>query len=321
MTRKAPLAVLLCLAALGLARDAAAFGKGDKGRAGAQFLKIAPGARPSGMGEAFAGVADDIHSVYYNPAGLGTLRRVEVTGSHSAQFQGVRYNFAALAVPLLSWVDTDKPRNAYGVLGVAIYSLSVDEIERRGTTETDDPLDEFEAADFAYALTYAYKIPDTGLSLGVTAKAIKSEIGEARANTAAADFGALWRHNRLGVGAGVRNVGGDHGFNEAADPLPLTIFSGAAYKFSDRLIGSTELDLPRDSKATVGVGVEYKHPFADKLTGSVRSGYNTKNTDADELAGVSFGMGVGYSNFNFDFAFIPFGDLGNVFRYSLVVKF
>lgn len=37
------------------------------------------GARPLSMGGAFVAVADDVHSVYWNPAGLGNIRNVEFT--------------------------------------------------------------------------------------------------------------------------------------------------------------------------------------------------------------------------------------------------
>lgn len=36
------------------------------------FLRIAPGARPAGMGEAFVAIADDATATHWNPAGLGT---------------------------------------------------------------------------------------------------------------------------------------------------------------------------------------------------------------------------------------------------------
>jgi hypothetical protein len=40
--------------------------------AGVLFLRIAPGSRPGGMGEAFVSIADDATATYWNPAGLGT---------------------------------------------------------------------------------------------------------------------------------------------------------------------------------------------------------------------------------------------------------
>lgn len=310
----------LVLAALA-AREASAFGSGDKGTSGAQFLKITPGARPSAMGDAFAGVADDVHAIYYNPAGLGTLRRVEVAGMHDSFVQGVNYEFAAMAVPLLSWVDTKEEKNKYGVLGVAVYDLQVGGIERRSTTETDQAVDTFGSSDFAYALSYGYRVPDIGLSLGATAKFVNQTLDTAKANAFAADVGALYRFDRVGLGAGIRNVGSRVKFGTASDPLPTTAFGGLGYKFSDRWIGSVEVDVPRDNSASVGFGTEYRHPFADKLTGAVRAGYSSRNTDAGGFSGATFGLGLGYGNFDFDFAFVPFGELGNAVKYSLVVKF
>ena len=50
--------------------------------AGAIFLLISPGARPGGMGETHAAVADDAYASYYNPAGLGFLKGREAAGMH-----------------------------------------------------------------------------------------------------------------------------------------------------------------------------------------------------------------------------------------------
>jgi len=315
MKRLVTLSAALLVAALA-AREARAFGGSDVGTSGAQFLKITPGARPSGEG-----VADDIHAIYYNPAGLGTLRRVEVAGMHDSYFQGVNYEFAAAAVPILAWTDTQQDKNKYGVLGVAVYDLEVSGIEQRGTTESDTPVATFGSSDFAYSLSYGYRIADLGLSLGATMKYIDQTLDNVKASAVAGDFGALYRFGRVGVGAGVRNVGSKPKFLSQADPLPTTVFTGLGYKITDNWIGSLELDAPRDNDMTFGLGTEYKIFFVDKLTGAVRAGYNTKNAYAGGFNGASFGLGLGYGNFDFDFAFVPFGDLGNTYKYSMVVKF
>jgi len=39
--------------------------------AGVLYLRVAPGARPAGMGECFVSIADDASATYWNPAGLG----------------------------------------------------------------------------------------------------------------------------------------------------------------------------------------------------------------------------------------------------------
>lgn len=285
------------------------------------MLKIAPGARPAAMGEAFGGLADDVHAAYYNPAGLGGLKKVEITAMHESRFQGVAYDYAALAVPMLSWVDSPLKGNAYGVLAVSIYSLSVGGIERRGTTETDEAVDTFAASDLAYALSYGYSLPETPLSIGLTAKAIDSRIDSAKASSFAADAGVLAKGERLSGGAGLRNFGTKQRFRSEADPLPMTAFLGGGYRFSKELVAVIEADLPRDRNLTVGGGAEYRHGFAENLTGAARAGYNSRNTDAGGLSGFSMGFGLGYGSFDFDFAWLPFGDLGSSFRYSLVVKF
>ncbi len=301
--------------------EARAFGSGDRGTSGGQFLKVAPGARPSGMGEAFAGVADDVNAIYYNPAGLATLTRVEVTGMHDSYLQGFNYEYAAMAVPMLAWTDSKLEKNAYGVLGAAIYNLNVSGLEQRGVNETDQPLSTFASNDLAYSLAYAITIPDTGLSLGVTGKGIEENLGTAHASAFAADVGALYRTGRLGLGAGVRNAGTQVRFTTVSDPLPLVGFAGAGYKFNDAWIGSVEADMPRDSNMSLAVGAEYRKKFVDKLTGALRAGYTTRNSDAGGLAGATMGLGVGYGNLSFDFAFVPFGDLGNTYKYSLTAKF
>lgn len=71
MLFKRPSKIIVLLAALfiGLTSGSAyAISEG-----GAIFLLIRPGARPSGMGSAFAAIADDATATYFNPAGLAFL--------------------------------------------------------------------------------------------------------------------------------------------------------------------------------------------------------------------------------------------------------
>jgi len=313
---------LLLACSLLLAAPAAAFfSPANRGTSGAQFLEIAPGARSAGMGEAFSGVADSVEAVYYNPAGLGNLRRVEVEGMGDQYFQGMTYDFAALAVPMLSWIDTRKPANYYGVLAFSIYNLSISNIPIQGTTESASPTGSFTSEDLAYALSYAYAFQDTGLSLGVTGKYVTSNLDGYNASGLAGDAGALYTGERYSLGAGFRNMGSSYGFNGQGDPLPFLAYAGAGYYFKPGWLGSVEFDAPRDNNFGLAFGTEYRRAFAGKLSGAVRAGYNTLENSAGGFAGTSFGGGIGYGSFSFDFAFVPFGELGNTYRYALTVKF
>ena len=95
-----------------------AFAASPVGTSGAQFLEIEPGARPAGMGYAFSAIGNDPNAVYYNPAGLASLKRVEATGMEDQYFQGVNYDFATVAVPLARL-----SKNSDANYGVAAASL------------------------------------------------------------------------------------------------------------------------------------------------------------------------------------------------------
>ncbi len=55
----------------------------------AAFEDLGFGARVPGMGDAFTGVADDLSSVYYNPAGLANLERPKAMASHAIFYSGL----------------------------------------------------------------------------------------------------------------------------------------------------------------------------------------------------------------------------------------
>ncbi|MFZ1288845.1 MAG: hypothetical protein WAR79_02050, partial [Melioribacteraceae bacterium] len=66
------------------------------GTTAAAVLKIAPGARSLGMGNAYVGVSDDIYSVYFNPAGITRAKgNSQVAFNHSEWLADVNYDFAA----------------------------------------------------------------------------------------------------------------------------------------------------------------------------------------------------------------------------------
>jgi hypothetical protein len=66
----------------------------------ASHVDIGFGARPMAMGGAFVGLADDEHSVYWNPAGLADTKNYITSFSHADQMEFVTYRFMALVAPL-----------------------------------------------------------------------------------------------------------------------------------------------------------------------------------------------------------------------------
>lgn len=77
------------LAAFLLPALASAFGAA--GAASSPYLKLPMGARGTGMGEAFSGIANDVNALYYNPAGLTAMDAAQLQLMHLEGFGGVRY--------------------------------------------------------------------------------------------------------------------------------------------------------------------------------------------------------------------------------------
>ena len=75
-------------------------------RARAAYEDVGVGARVTGLGHAYTAVADDVYSVYYNPAGLAILERPEFGTTYSRLLTGlsdgsnIQNSFLAYAHPL-----------------------------------------------------------------------------------------------------------------------------------------------------------------------------------------------------------------------------
>ncbi len=318
--------VLLLLALLASAGSARAKSSAA-GTSGAQFLKLGAGARAGAMGDAFTAIADDAFAAYYNPAGLVRLQRPQLGGAHSALFQGVSYQSLAVVIPFgraegRERIETGGNKHA---LGLSIYYLGVGDIERR-TGDSTLPVGTFNSADSAYAFTYAYAASDR-LSLGVTGKIINQTIDSYSGAALAADLGALYRMNPLSekpvsLGVSIRNVGKRIGYTASeSDPLPTTITAAAAVSVTKNVLVDLDLGKARDADPYVALGGEARHVLTEGITGAFRAGFTSSRRDNGGLAGVTAGGGLAFQKASFDFAWIPFGALGDAFRFSLLVKF
>src|ERR1700680_195642 len=58
------------------------FCRAASGTEGASFLDIPVGGRPAALGSAYSAMATDVYATVWNPAGLGFLRSMEVSGQH-----------------------------------------------------------------------------------------------------------------------------------------------------------------------------------------------------------------------------------------------
>jgi hypothetical protein len=291
-------------------------GRSDVGTSGAVFLKLNAGSRPAAMGEAFGGIANDVNALYYNPAGAGFLAKPEFTAQYGSWFQSISYNALGFIYPV----------QGFGSLGLGVVNLGVTDIEKR-SSDSVDPEGTFGASDYAYFLHYSRAVTSR-LAAGVNLKLVSQKIDDRSATAYCGDAGVLWQTpvNNLSAGLAVQNLGNEVKFDVTGDPLPLNIKAGLGYALAlrsrSRLLVGLDANMPRDNDVMVFGGAEYSRAFGGEFAAALRAGYkNVAQEKLGGMAGLTAGAGLTWRQFSLDFAWVPYGDLGDTFRYSLVAKF
>lgn len=283
---------------------------------GAAFLKINTSARAASLGGAYTGVGNDVSAINYNPAALSLLEKKELTAQHTEWVTDINHDFLALAMPLNRSDSTES-------VGMSIVFLTQGKLE--GRDENRQKTSTFEASDLAVTLSYAGKF-NTSIRWGAGAKLIRQNIADESAGGAAFDLGMLYQppiQNTM-VGFSLLNIGPPMKFIDQRYKLPLTMAVGVGYNLLKTL--TFALDIKSniyDKKTDVSFGTEY---FPLNIL-SVRLGYiETKKYELSDHKAIlspnlSGGFGLKILNFTTDYAFVPFGDLGNTHKLSFSVKF
>ena len=299
----------MVLGAAGLALLCAA--PAAAGETGA-FLKIPAGARAVGLGSAYTAMADDAASVAWNPAGLGHVGRRELTATHAELFAGLRHEFMAAAAP-----------TPLGTLGLAAELLTQSDLEGRDAQGRQTG--SLAASDRAVTVALGRTLGRFQLGGGV--RFIESKLADATARTLAVDIGGQAKAGAvfgvpLSLGAAVRNLGPGLSYGGTREPLPTTLSAGAAVRLPAGLTMAAEWRWrPNGDKAEFGLGTEY----AVLPSVALRAGFATTRAVSGGaaiggLAGLGAGLGLRLGRLGLDYAFTPFGELGNVQRLSLGVR-
>ena len=285
--------------------------EGDAGTSSAQFLKLGLGARALAMGGAFAGLADDVTALYWNPAGLAGLDGRELSFTHQSLFQNVSYEFAVFAQPV----------GEVGVLAGGVSYLHMDQLQ--GRDELGDFTSEFTSSDVGLTLGLGLEAGNS-LLLGASIKYLNQTIEDYSAHALAFDLGWLYRipGDRFRVGGIIQNLGHEMKFVSESYALPRVLKLGVAY--SDSLArGSinvvTDVYVPSDDRNSLHLGTEYTY---GNLV-AARMGYDG-SSDLGSRSKLSFGAGLIFSRAHtcrLDYCFLPQGDLGESHTISLLFHF
>lgn len=282
------------------------------GTTAAAFLKIPAGARPSGMGETFVAIGDDVNAVYWNPAGLGTLDRAEVTAMHSIWFSDIKYDFLAFAYP-----------TSIGTFGINATLVSMGTFEGYTIDSQNNPVATgyYTARDLSIGASFAYEV-DTNIYIGGTLKYINEIIDDMSAYGFALDTGFLYKDiiENVSIGLNIQNIGPAMKYKNVSSRMPLNFKIGVSAKPVRIFTYAIDFDIPTDNKLKLNTGIEL---WIQNLV-AIRVGYSFRFGDFEystRLAGLSSGIGFKISNDYFlDYVFVPYGNLGNTHRFAISVK-
>ncbi len=280
----------------------------DIGSTTAQFLKLGIGAKSAAMGNAVTSINNGTDAIYWNPANLIYIDKKELSFSHAIWFEDVNYE----------WLSFALPTTEYGVFGFGLQYVSYGSIDKVDNTNTSDG--SFSPLDMALYLSYANSYDR--LNFGLNLKYIYSKIEES-ASAIALDLGATYKlyNDKTFIGAALTNLGTSMKFNKESEELPLLFKIGASHYLLDEWLVSLDLNFPKDNEFYFNFGTQYSIEIADDLNFALRVGYEGRNKDIPGFNWINLGFGFEYLDYKFDYAFVPYGDIGMTHRFSFGIKF
>ena len=284
------------------------------GTAGMQFLKIGADARGNSLSGAVLSTVSGIDSLYWNPAGLNSIKGREAMLTYNHWLAGMQYIYAGFGMPLLI--------SKLGRVAGSVTYVSEGKVDA-GTIQNNLKNGSY---DLALSGTYAMKLGK--IHLGGAIRFITKSIFGYQSTGATMDIGGQMNIpgvNGLTVGMVAKNLG--IAFGAVSDPMPMTYQVGANYKYvlKDNSINAmVSSDIMVDDLPYVNVGVEYGYRQAVY----VRLGYRveTAGSALGGAKGLSVGLGGKIENLlvkdmKADVTWLPMADLGNIMQVSLTVGF
>ncbi|OGF13436.1 MAG: hypothetical protein A2W00_05510 [Candidatus Eisenbacteria bacterium RBG_16_71_46] len=274
-------------------------------------------------------MANDPSAIYWNPAGLASMNRQEVSLSHVEWPGEVRFEHIAYVLPV---------RRLGGSLAfqLGVLATQIDEtteLQPFGTGRS------FSYSDVVAGGAYARRWTDkllVGFGLKMVREDLGSQVGGPVTNAFLVDIGSIYY---LGLGSvriatSLSNFGsqfkpggqyvspttGELRTYDGFDP-PTVFRYGVAFEpvesAAQRLTTSLEINQPADNAQLVKAGLEWS--WQRQL--SLRTGYNFGASELRFSAGAGIAASMGQTHATVDYAFTDGGFLGPINRLSLGLTF
>ena len=297
------------------------------------------------MGEAYTSVVDNVNAAWWNPGALVKVENPQFSFMHNAGFGGTSYEYLSFAEPA-----EQLGLNIWGTIGIIAMLVRVDDIVQTKEENVNGEWvysenykiergeEVYGAGGTVVGLSYSWQAAKM-FSVGATAKLINQKVAIEEGWVPAIDFGILAKtfFEGFDIGLMFQNIS----FMELnGAPLPLNLKFGVSYK-AKRLFTSEDdprdfltvaLDgilpiVPANMPFKLHMGLEYGGNIGDFIF-TVRTGYrfngNKFVSDLGALAGLTAGGGIKRNiegvDISIDYAFIPYGILGNTHRVSMTIS-
>lgn len=275
------------------------------------FLKLDVSARANALAGSYISATDDINSIFYNPAGISTLKETQAAA-------GFYKYLLDINAGIISYGQRYKDA---GYFGGAIRYINYGSFEKYD--DESNSLGTFSANELALSLGYSntYK---NNFHYGVNLKFIYSGIDEYTSTALAGDFGIMYilPETQWNFALSLLNAGFQLSqYNSTTEDIPLDLRIGLSKKLEHLpLTVRFEFDNLTDDNGdfidrfkNLAIGGEFD--FSDNV--KFRIGYdngqrvNLETGSSIGLAGFSTGIGVKFlEDYTIDYAFNSLGNVG-----------
>jgi len=320
----------------------------------ANFLEIGFGASGTAMGDAQVSMANDVSSMYWNPAGLARLKSSEVMFVNQPWIADMNASFSAAALVLPS----------IGTLGVGVIMMNYGEMEVTSMNMQEGTGEKFTPKDMAIYVSYARNLVNW-FSFGASGKFISSNIWHMSATALAFDLGVIIRtpffsptnknEDGMSIGMSISNYGSALKYDgmDLLNPIDVAPSEAGNYKDASGQFKLQEWELPlifrigasitpiktenheviltadalhpNDNSESVNLGGQYSLtiPTFGKII--LRGGYKALFME-DSRYGLSFGFGVQSDllfnmGIKIEYSYRAIGELGNVDSFGISLLF
>lgn len=285
------------------------------GKYAGEFLAIGIGGRALGLGGAYSAIANDVTSIYWNPAGLSQLNYPQLSLMHTEQFGGIiNYDFAGVGLPVGSNTSIGVGFIRLGIDGIADTRDALVDENGNGVFDENERLDKdkisyFNAVDWGMYFTYSKKSSDR-LSYGINIKLISRDLNVGNAIGIGFDIGVQFNpYHNFFVGLNLQDatttlVAWNNGTKELISP---TLKIGTAYSIDalgGKFIPVLDFDIRFENRqyasnfnlGTISFDMHTGLEFDYRNIVALRAGYS-------EIGTTNMGVGIHLPKLDIDYTF------------------